>query len=365
MQQYNVDFFNRDMSFAHNATTDSSSIDDDYISSTVNVIDIPSTWAVTNGQFIRLEHDKYFFFGLVSDVSPGDYLTRVSFKSFLTIFDEDVLFDTKWQGTGRASERPTLEQLLYNFIRDTYITTDDTYQRLPISVSIDPSITQTLNWGFNIRSEQEEQHHTPVNLYTDLIVRSLKEFGVVIDVVPNFGDKVINLVVTKRSQPFNISADLDNVAVKTLKYSDQNVGTNKLIVYNANNFNQSVTFYVHPDRTWDLDNVNRITPVVREIKTATPEDETTAAFAEAALDVAYGSLSGSAWDNLIEIDAYADDINVTPMSLSIGQVVTIFYKEAKYTSILTGRKLDGDKITLMFGSERITYSKRRKLNGGK
>ena len=62
---------------------------------------------------------------------------------------------------------------------------------------------------------------------------------------------------------------------------------------------------------------------------------------------------------------YVDDVNITPMELYIGQVVEVYYKGASYKSILTGRILDGNKITLIFGSERIEYTKRRKLNGGK
>lgn len=365
MQQYNVDFFNRDMSFAYNATIDATSIDDDYISGSVNVIDIPSTLLVENGQFIRLENDNNSFFGIVSEVSPGDYTTRVGFKSFLTIFDEEVLFDTNWQGSDNSSTRPTLEGVIYRFISDTYITTSDTHERLPITITIDSSITQTQKWSFGYRSEKDETHHAVVNLYSEIIVKALKEYSIVVDVNPVFRNKIIHLVITKRNTPFKISADMDNVAVKTLKYSDKNVGTNKLIVYNVNNYSQSLTFYVHTDKSWSAEDRDRITPVVRSIKTVTPKEDTTNSFIEAATEAAYSELSSSEWDNCIELETYADDVNITPMNLSIGQVVTIWYKGATYTSILTGRNLDGNKITLIFGSDRIEYSKRYKMNGGK
>lgn len=361
MQQFNIDFFDRSLSFVHNTVIDPVTIDDDYISSAINVIDIDPTLLVSAGQFIRITNEDYTFFGIVTDVSPGDHLTRVNFKSFLTIFDEEVLFDTHLQGTGNPNVRPTLEALIAAYISDTYITNDDLYQRLPLEVYIDPSITQTQDWSFNFRSDNEETHHTAINLYSELMVKSLNKYGVVIDVNPIFYNRTIYLRITKRLNPFKISADLPNVVVKTLKYNDQTVGTNKLIVYNSNDFSQSVIFYVHPDRTWDLDDQDRISPVVREIKIVTPEDDTSTAFAEAALEAAYGSLSGSEWDNLIELESYVDDINVMPMELFIGQVVSIYYKEAVYTSILTGRILDRSKITLLFGSDRIEYTKRYKL----
>lgn len=360
------------MSFAHNASVDANSIDDDYISSSLNAVEIPSTLLVENGQFIRLKNDDYSFFGVVTEVSPGEYTTKVGFKSFLTIFDEDVLLDTNWQGTDSPSSRPTLETVIYNFLNDTYVTTSDTYQRLPISVTIDPTITQTVKWSFGIRpdrestqDERERLHYSVVNLYSDIIVRALKEYGVAINVQPIFHDRTIQLTIIKRTVPFDISADLDNVIVKTLKYSDKNIGTNKLIVYNAENFSQNLIFYVHTDRSWNTENRDRITPVVRAIKTTSPKDDSANGFAEAATETAYSELASSSWDNCIELETFVDDPNVTPMELYIGQTVTVHYKEGRYSSILTGRILDGNKITLIFGSDRIKYTKRFKLNGGK
>lgn len=365
MQQFKVDIFDRSMSFVDNAVIDATSIDDDYISASLNIVEVPPTQLVENGQFIRLQNKDYYFFGLITEVSPGEFATRIGFKSFLTVFDEEVLFDTNWQGTGRAATRPTLETVIRNFISDTYVNPSDTYQELPLVVTIDATITETLDWSFGIRSEKDTSHYAVANLYSDIIVRALKEYGITITVDPVFYDHKIHLTITKRPTPFKISADRNNVVVKTLKYSDKNVGLNKLIVYNADNYNQSLTFYVHPDKTWNTTNSNRITPVVRGIKLVAPQENTVDSFVEAAAEAAYSELSSSSWDNCIELEVYADDVNITPMELYIGQVVEVRYEGASYKSILTGRILDGDKITLIFGSERIEYTKRRKLNGGK
>ena len=358
MQQYNIDFFDRTLTFVHNTVIDPVTIDDDYISSTINVVDIDPTYLVSTGQFIRVQNEEYSFFGVVTEVSPGEYQTRVSFKSFLTIFDEEVLFDTHLQGTGSPNVRPTLEALLAGYISDMYITNSDTHQRLPISIEIDSEITQTQDWSFGFRSDNEELHHTTVYLYSELLVNALNKYGVVIDVNPVFHSKTVYLRVTKRLSPFKISADLASVTVKTLKYDNQTLGTNKLVVYNADNFSQKVIFYVHNDRTWDDEDRDRVVPVIQETRIVSPGS---GSFAEAAIESGYSILSGTEWDNIIELDTYTDDINVAPMELSIGQVVSIYYKEAIYTSILTGRVLDQNKITLMFGSDRIEYTKRSRL----
>ena len=365
MQQFNVDIFDRSLSFVYNALIDAATIDDDYISAALNIIEVPSTQLVENGQFIRLQNEDYNFFGIIAEVSPGEVATRIGFRSFLTIFDEEVLFDTNWQGTGNAGIRPTLEAAIRNFISDTYITTSDTYQRLPITITIDSAITETLNWSFGLMPEKDTSHYTVVNLYSEVIVRALKEYGIAITINPVFKDHTIQLTITKKPTPFKIGADQENIVVKTLKYSDKNIGVNKLIVYNADNYSQSLTFYVHADKSWNTTNSDRITPVVRGIKLVTPQESTVDSFSAAATEAAYGELSSSSWDNCIELEVYVDDVNVTPMELDIGQVVTVYYKGASYTTILTGRVLDGDKITLIFGSERIEYSKRRKINGGK
>lgn len=359
MQQYNIDFFDRTLTFVYNTVIDPVTIDDDYISSTINVVDIDPTYLVSTGQFIRIQNEEYSFFGVVTEVSPGDYQTRVSFKSFLTVFDEEVLFDTHLQGTGSPNVRPTLEALLAGYISDMYITNSDTYQRLPISVEIDSGITQTQDWSFGFRSDNEELHHTTVYLYSELLVYALNKYGVVVDVNPVFHDKTVHLRVTKRLRPFRISADLASVTVKTLKYNNQTLGTNKLVIYNADNFSQKIIYYVHNDRTWDDENRDRVVPVIQETRIVSPGS---GSFEEAAVETGYSILSGTAWDNIIELDTYTDDINVAPMELSIGQVVSIYYKEAIYTSILTGRVLDQNKITLMFGSDRIEYTKRSRLN---
>ena len=367
MQQYNVDFFDRNMGFIFSSTVPVGTIDDDYLSAVVNTVDVDSTLRVANGQYIRLECDDYTYFGLVTDVSPGEHVTTVQFKPFLSIFEEDYMFNTSWQGTEETG-RPTLEAMLRNVITDEYISTSDTYQRLPISIDIDPTITQTANWNLGLLPDAENVNYKIVNIYRDLIVGAIKKYGVVVDIDPKFSTNVIRLTVTQRKTPFKIDADLDNVYVKTLKYQSKNVGTNKLIVYNANNYTTSITYYVHSDNSWDTEDRDRITPVTREIKAVSPDSSVSdpaRAFAIAAVNAAHNALSGTAWDNLIELESYVDDENITPMSLRIGQSVSIVYKEAKYTSLLTGRKIEGQKITLLFGSERIEYTKRFKMNGGK
>lgn len=365
MRQFNVDIFNRSLGFVGHTIVDAGNIDDDYIAAKTNTIEfktIPS--AISNGNFIRLKNDFTNFFGIITDVSPGKKVTTVHFKPFISIFDELFLFDTKNQSTDANVTHRTLEETIRYYINALYINNEDTLQNLPLSISIDPTIVQTQNWSLNITPDVEGSHFSIIHLYSVLIVNALKKYGVVIHVAPNFSSRTIYLTITKRFQEFKIDANLEDVLVKTLKYNDRPTGTNKLVVYDDQDYSQSITFYVYTDRSWGISNVDRITPVVLETRSVTRDEDfadPVEGFAAAALDLAYSTLSGLQWDNLIELEASPVNKNIEPTQILIGQTVSIWYKGGKYTSILTGKNISPNSITLLFGSERIEYSKRLRL----
>lgn len=362
MRQYNVDIFDRGLNFLVNDVVTVKRIDDDYISSKANTVDITPTSLVSSGDFIRLVNDTTNFFGVITDVAPGETQTSITFKSFITIFDESILFNTRNQGTDANVSHPTLEQTIYNYITAAYVSAADTYQRLPITVSIS-SGTQTSKWSLGIVPDTENGQYAIIKLYTDLIVEALKKYGVGITVTPSFSTKTIQLVIGKYTESFKIDGNLKNVNVATLKYNDKPAGVNKLIVYNSDNYGENITFYVHPDRSWDIDDRDRISPVLKEVTSVAADqdyEDPTEGFIAAAVDSAYSILEGQQWDNLIELEVSPTDVNVQPLEMKIGQTVALHYKDGTYTSILTGKVIEPEIITLLFGSERIEYSKRSK-----
>lgn len=364
MLPYNIEFFRNNMGqleYVHRDMASHIVIDDDYISGNTSSLEIGSTELVKNGDYIYIRNDEVNFFGVVADVAPGEYKTQISYRPFITVFDEDFLFDTHRQGT--RSTAVSLEQTLVDYLTSLYVNPSDPYQKLPITVSTDiPTAQQTTRWSLNLTPDTAGDHYTIIGLYTVLIVNSLKKYGVAIRVRPSITQKKVILTVTKSSQRLNIDGDLDNVTVKTLKYNERPTGVNKLTVYNTENYSVSVDFFVHTDRTFSVDETqNRITPVVRDVKGTQPDSDVSdpsTAFAVAALDVAYSVFSGIEWDNLIELETFISDDNIRPMSMEIGQTIKLWYKGGTYQSILTGKTIGTDGITLLFGSERIQYSKR-------
>lgn len=360
MRQFNVDIFDRSLSYVCNGQTSISSIDDDYLSPKTNILSIPRVSAeIIAGYFIRLQSEDIEFFGLITDVSPGEFETTIQFSSFISIFDEVILFWVGFQGLEAGHVNP-LEGVIAYHIEIYYVTTTDTLMRLPLNVYVDPNITEIKQWTLGITRTKEDIDFTTLSIYADLIVPALKRYGVSLIVTPDFNRKMIDIKVTRSSKTLNIDGDLDDVTVRTLKYNNRPLGTNKLEVVNNNNTNTKVTYYVHPDMTFDTSNTNRITPVAFETRMIVPQEDTTASFQEAALEEAYNIFSGAAWDNLIELEAAPDNQNILPMEMEIGQKVTLWYKDATYSSILTGKIIEDHKIVLLFGSERIEYTKRAK-----
>lgn len=362
MRQYNVDIFDRNLSFLVNDVVTINRIDDDYISAKANTIEIRPTSLVKAGDFIRLQNDLTNFFGIITDAAPGEQRTAITYKSFISIFDEMFLFDTRHQGTDPNVSHLTLEQTLQRYITENYISVADTYQRLPITVSI-ASGSQTSEWSLGITPDVENGRYAIIHLYSVLIVEALKKYGVGISVNPSFSNKIINLVIGKYSENFKIDGNLKNVNVVTLKYNDKPTGTNKLIVYNTEDYSEDITFYVHPDRSWDHEDRDRISPVIKEATGVTPDQDyadPSEGFVAAAVDTAYSILEGLQWDNLIELEVSPTDANIQPLEMRIGQTVILTYKDGSYSSILTGKVIEPELITLLFGSERIEFSKRSK-----
>ena len=375
MRRYNVDFYNRNLINIHHDSIGQLDLRDDYISFQRNTIAIRDTDVDLINSYIYITRGSFHYFGVVSEASPADNGTlSVVFRNFLSIFDEDTLFDTNLQkqqttvsGISKKTNSKSLEQMLKDQIDGQYVTSDDTLQRLKIKIT---AVTSTRPWGFSLVTDTEGSHYCIIGLYGVLIVNAMKKYGVALEVDPDFASKVVNIKIVNRSldAKFNVDGNLANVYVRTLKVNDRPNSINKLIVYNTDNYIDYLEFYMYSDRTWGLDKKptgkERITPVALDVKGAMPDstiEDYDEAFALAALDVAQGEFSGLEWDNLIELDVVEYDSLVKPLDLKFEQKVVLYYSGGSYTSILTGRDVTPSGVTLIFGSERIQFTKRTKV----
>ena len=364
MRQYSIDIFDRSLTFKyHDFANSVPKIDEDYLSLVTNSLEMGSTDSVKAGDFIRIESSDINYFGVVTDATPGNKITTVQFKSLLSIFDTDFLFDTNDQQKKNNKNSRTLEAEIAYYLNAIFKTSDDSSQNYSV-FRISAATNSITKWGFNITPDVEDSHYSIIGLHSVLLAQALKRYGVAINVTPYFNAKRIDISIGTVQDKVTIDADLDSVDVTALKVNDRPSGTNKLILYNTYNYNEAAVFYVYTDRTWGTENKNRIVPVVREVRGIQPyEDEEIApedAFPMAAVDTAYDTLSGLEWDNLIEIETMSNDPLIEPLTLKFGQQISMRYKNGTYTSILTGKAFDGNAVKLIFGSERITFTKRTK-----
>ena len=382
MKPYNVEIFNREFELLAHTNVDDIKIDYDYLKPNDSELEIRLTGfydtfaaqavidensggllramsipeleglmdAVGVGAYIRLQRDDTDIFGVITSVTTADdqLLTKLGIQPFpAAIFSTEILFDTNQQGT------VALETVIANQITASFINSSDTIQNIPgLSVT---TTSSTTTWGMNLKSDTEGMHHCVIDFYDVLIRRALEEYGIAIHTSVDFQNDTIDLTIGKVVGTQTIEADLPNVFAKTFLINESSKNTNKLDVYDTADYTTVRTYYKHTDGTYDTTNNNRLYPVVREIGTATADEDNT--FVVNADSVAASVFGEVTYNNLIEIKCLCDDALIRPMDLDIGSVVTVIHEGKAYTSIMTGYELEDNVINLIFGSIRADLTK--------
>ena len=387
MKPYNVEIFNREFELLAHTNVDDIKIDYDYLKPNDSELEIRLTGfydtfaaqavidensggllramsipeleglmdAVGVGAYIRLQRDDTDIFGVITSVTTADdqLLTKLGIQPFpAAIFSTEILFDTNQQGT------VALETVIANQITASFINSSDTIQNIPgLSVT---TTSSTTTWGMNLKSDTEGMHHCVIDFYDVLIRRALEEYGIAIHTSVDFQNDTIDLTIGKVAGTQTIEADLPNVFAKTFLINESSKNTNKLDVYDTADYTTVRTYYKHTDGTYDTTNNNRLYPVVREIGTATADEDNT--FVVNVDSVAASVFGEVTYNNLIEIKCLCDDALIRPMDLDIGSVVTVIHEGNAYTSIMTGYELEDNVINLIFGSIRADLTKLLRRN---
>lgn len=359
MRPYNVEVFSRDFTLRHHTNVNYVNIEEDYLSPQNNNLTLLiGDGIIIEGDYIWITRsdttEKYF--GVVTAVNVVSPLeVKVSFTTFLNgIFETRILFDTDLQGQG------TLESALASIITANWISTSDNTERIPgLSCT---TTSSTSSWGFNLKSEKEKMHHCIINFYDSIIAPAMKKYRIRMVAVPNFQTKSITLSIgTNADDVFLIDADLPNVLERQITIMETDDTTNKLVVYNKEDYSQSRTYYLHPDGTYNMTNNNRIFPVVRMIKSTEAEyntdDTVKKSFATMADEEAADLFGGISYNNNIELKVLKDDALIHPLTMGIGQRVIIYNQGKSHNSILTATKIEDNIVTLTFGTIRLDLTK--------
>lgn len=351
MRPYSVEIYSPDFQLKQHYNSGEISYKYDYLSMVENSISIKYDQNVTQGDYIWITRGDRRYFGIIKSITVGQQTNATSqlrYVPFESIFDRDIMFDTDLQGSGSL-----LEQVIADTIKTYWVTNEDKVQNV-LGLKIE-TISATKDWGFHITSDVAGLHKAIISFSNSIIRRAMTKYQIGLYVEPDFEKKEITVKIGKKStEKFCIEADLPNVFKKSIVLDEKTQDTNKLVIYDNKNLEDMITYYRHPDKSFDTVDKDRITPVVYDIVSVTVQQDQT--FQQAAAQYAAKSFDRESFRNLIELTVLNDDKLANPASLIIGQEVSVISNGAEYASILTGRDV-GDVTKLIFGTIRLDLTK--------
>ena len=364
MTLYNVDFFDRKMNYVHHDTIDTPDIDMDYLSPDTSEITIRQTNDIPAKGIIYIEGMDEFL-GIIENIQQGLGETTISFKPFITIFDQAVRFKTTYQGSsGTASLESVIGGLINSYFGNK---TGDDEQSLPITAE---AVSKTLKWNLHITPDKKDGSYCICNLYSAIMAQALTKYRVAVKAKADPNAKKIIVTIGASPAKHIIDANMNGVKVVDFTLNQLESDENKLEIWDATDYTSKVNYYLYTDGTYDTkgtkEGKTRVTPVKMEVLAVTPTSSKT--FKELHAEQASQRFGDLKWKNYIELDVlpsnttvlnYVDE-NMVSHPLEMGQEVRMFYNGKYYDTILTGYRYT-DLTTLIFGKLRKTLSKKSKL----
>lgn len=345
---YKVDIFTDKLEYASFAMIDGNqNIELDYLAFDAYTIETRLV-ECKKGYFVHITEDNEFVCdGIVSDVKPDKATQQISIKPIQTMFDEEVFY---------TPVNDAITWLAAN-INNTYLNNADTYQNRPINLTYTTYSESFPLTGFNL--------HETINILS-VMISALKTHGIVVDCSLDLPNKHIIVNIHKSdTNPLRIRADLDNVIDSSVTLGDSYGSKNKAEIQKTKTVDDETTyhgvtnFYLHNDGTIDSTNSNRVWPVFRSIENLQQDDDMTDQdWLDAALARAKEILEPQKYDNEIMLTYSKYDKLIHPNDIPIGREVIIYLKGNTYASVLTGKRIKGNEITLIFGVVRTEFTKK-------
>lgn len=339
---YIIELFQPDFTYRSSMQIENIDLEIDYLDIVKNKIKIPIIQAQI-GDYIRISTSDIEIDGIVTSTKEDKNTITISYKSFFDIFDIDILVDVTQLTT------VTMETFIANLITANYISNADTLQNIfGLSVSV---LSGTSGTSLTLDSKI-------VNFYKDIIQSAFLQYNIVVSFAISTKLKQITCTVSKNIAAVKtIESDLPNIIKKQIDFGVTRESYNKLIVVNEANISEKLTYYLHPNNTIDTTNSNRILPIVFQTVFVTVAGGET--FAQASYKKAVSILKQTEYNNLIELTMANGDTLINPLSLGIGQRVSVMTGTEQHQSILTGIRI-GKTTTLIFGAIRKELTKKIK-----
>ena len=341
MIPYNVELFTPEFEYRASAQVEYIDHEYDYLDITKAAVKIPGTITAKKGDWIHITRNAFEANGIISDIKSKKDSVTLEYKPFNKLFDITAYVDPM------ELQTVSLEKWLKDQIEKIYVNNSDQLQNIA-------GLTVT------VISEHQgaaiERYETGLNNLYDIIVEAFMSYGIVCTFTMDVQRKRLNLLIGSRdTDRITIEADLGNVFEKEVTIKEAQENTNKLIVYNEEDYTQKIVYYLTKNNEITTENKDRITPVICGQVTAKATTKIT--FEEAAQSKVEKTLKTSEYDNLIEITVSVDDPLVRPTQLQIGQTVEIISDGMRYNTVLTGINYASEKITLIFGAIRLELTK--------
>ncbi len=347
MKPYNVEVFTQRFEMVANSNVNEVTHKEDYLSSDENSITVFPMPGIAKEDYIRISRDGEEYAGVITEITYSKDLQTISYKPLMELLNTDILFDVDLQQTG------TLEGFIADRITEMFIVNEDQAQNITgLSVV---ALTQTPDWYFHITPKDSGGHYNIVNLINSVIIPAMQKYGVLVKPVLDIQNRSIRIDIGRvPAGTFIIESDLPNVIDKQITIKSVSTDVNKLVIYDAADYETKRVYYLHPDLSYDTRDEDRITPVNCEITSLQVEEGKS--FESAAISEAYNKFANLAYSNLIEITVMKGDALIHPEEMQFGQVVKIISGGVEYSSIVTGREI-GQNIKLIFGTIRLDLTK--------
>lgn len=358
MKPYNVEIFTPDFEMVGHTNINELSYKEDYLSNDENSITVFAIPGVAKQDYIRISRGKEEYAGVITEIAYGTDKSKdmqtISYKPLMELFHTDMLFDVNAQGTG------TFEQFIADAITGLYITNEDEKQNISgLSVS---AMTATTDWYLHITPSDKGGHYNIVNLMDSVIIPALQKYNILLTAKLDVQDKKLLVTIGKvGGGEVTIESDLPNILKKNVVFKQVSADVNKLIIYDtSDDYATKTVYYLHSDLGYDTKDMDRILPVVCDMKAVSSSEE--AGFASLAQTEASNVFSQAAFSNLIELIMMNEDELVKPDEMPFGQIVNVISDGNSYQSILTGRER-GKNTKLIFGTVRLELTKILRRNG--
>lgn len=346
MKAYNLEVWDRDFSIVDHGEIPSPRYSIDYLSYGKNNME-RSVTSASYGDYVRISGDaNQYYSGIINSIAGDNKKVKISYVDWMQLLDVDILIEPD------LLETKTLENFIAYHILKTYRDNSDPSQNIPgLAVEI-LSVTEGALLEFEDRI---------CNFYDCVIIPAIKKYGVVVSFELNVDRKELRVKIGKSILGCKtIETNLPNCTVNNFVIKKTKKTVNKIIVYNEEDYSQSVEWYRNARGEITSVDTDRIVPVEFQVTTVKASGGKT--FEEMAETKARNLLEYAEYENLIELEFEIDDVLVNPMDMVIGQEAIIIHDNVQYSTYLTGKKVN-DKVTLIFGNIREELTKILKGRG--